>query len=123
MMKKLLFVLWWILAILLAAVIAIYQRFTGPTNPIRAKINFLNSQVKYRLLRSYTAFEKLPVKIVAPNTKIKAFCVYRRFKSKDKWTKTQMHRNGIILFTEIPGQPKAGKIEYKIKLLSTRSPS
>ncbi|MBC7364183.1 MAG: hypothetical protein H5U07_06540, partial [Candidatus Aminicenantes bacterium] len=48
-MKK---TLTWILAFLITASSAVYQRITGPTYPTRGVVNFLGQEIKFKLPRS-----------------------------------------------------------------------
>jgi hypothetical protein len=75
-------------------------------------------EISYRLLRTFTAFEKLPVKIkVTGNEKnITAWLDYKRYNTDDKWTEKEMTREGDFFIAGVPGQPPAGKIEYTIRL-------
>ena len=75
--------------------------------------------ISYRLLRSYTEFEKMPVEIKVHEKNVKAWLNYKRYKTKDKWTEVEMTRDEEkkeILKGEIPGQPAAGKVEYTIRV-------
>jgi len=109
-------ILLWVLVFILTVVIFTYQRLTGPTYPVKATETFNNKEISYKLLRSYTQFEDMPVKVVAPDQSIKAFLNYKRYKTDDPWTEIQMKRENDSLVAEIPGQPAAGKIEYSIRI-------
>jgi len=41
---------------------------------------------------------------------------YKRLKTTDEWTSVEMRRESNALVAELPGQPAAGKLEYKIQL-------
>ncbi len=106
----------WGLAFLLTVTIAVYQRLTGPTHPVKAQETLKGATIDYKLLRSYTALEDLPVSITTKNENLKAFLNYKRYKTSDSWTEVAMARDGETLSAHIPGQPVAGKIEYMIRL-------
>lgn len=109
----------WVLAFLLTAAFFVYQRMTGPTHSVMSRESIQGKMISYRLLRSYTEFEKMPVKIKAPDENVKAWLNYKRYKTKDKWTEVEMTRDEEkkeILKGEIPGQPAAGKVEYTIRV-------
>ncbi len=106
----------WILSLVLTLAIAVYQRLTGPTHPVKGTETIGESVVKYRLLRSYTEFKSVPVKIEAEDPQVTAQLMYRRYKTDDPWGSMEMRRNGDMLEGEIPGQPRAGKVEYSIRL-------
>jgi hypothetical protein len=115
-MKKIKVISFWILAFILTVVFFFYQRFTGPTYPVRGTENIKGNFVKYKFLRSSTAFEKMPVSIVTDRNDLKAFLNYKRFKTSDEWTEIVMRRAADVLSAEIPGQPVAGKIEYSVRI-------
>lgn len=105
----------WILAFILMLALAVYQRLTGPTYPLAGKEWIKGKEIKYKLLRSYTEFQPLPVQIRASN-EIKSWLNFKRYKTSDEWTEMEMKRQGDFLVGEIPGQPAAGKIEFSIRV-------
>jgi hypothetical protein len=114
-MKKL--TIWlWIFAFVLTLVIAVYQRLTGPTHPVMGKEDLSGIQVKYRFLRSYSAFENMPVTIIMDHDNAEAFLSFKRYKTRDDWTEVKMTKKAKRFTAEIPGQPSAGKIEYSIRV-------
>ncbi|MFO7998502.1 MAG: hypothetical protein R6U86_05900, partial [Bacteroidales bacterium] len=56
-------VLLWVLAILLTLAGAIYQRRTGPTHPYRGNVSIGDSELSYRLIRSYPMPKDAPVRV------------------------------------------------------------
>jgi len=115
-MRKKVSILLWVLAFVLTVAVVFYQRMTGPTYPIRSSETFAGTEVSFRLLRSHTSFESLPVKVRAAGAEINGFVKYKRYKSDDEWTEIEMKREGDILIAELPGQPSAGKIDYSVRL-------
>jgi hypothetical protein len=115
-MKSAKSIILWVVAVLLSLVIGIFQRMTGPTHPVRGREDVYGESIQYRLLRSYTAYEDLPVAIKTSSAGVRAFLVYKRYKSGDEWAETEMKRNGDNLEAKIPGQPAAGKVEYTIRI-------
>jgi len=116
MNKKLLTILIWFFAFLFTACLAIYQRMSGPTYPIRGKVVINGEKIKYQLFRTSDdpGDQKLQVKVI--DKSIKGIFAFKRFKSHDKWTFIPMAREGESLITFIPHQPPAGKIAYYIYL-------
>lgn len=109
----------WVLAFLFTVAFFVYQRMTGPTHSVMSRESIKGKMISYRLLRSYTEFEKMPVKIKVHERNVKAWLNYKRYKTKDKWTEVEMTRDEEkkeILKGEIPGQPAAGKVEYTIRV-------
>ncbi len=106
-------VLFWILAILITVVSAFYQRLTGPTYPKRITTTINNNEIKFKLPRSHGGQDAqlvaLPLK---ENNNVKAFLVWKRYKTKDEWTYVPMTPRNDSLIAYLPGQPPAGKLEY-----------
>jgi hypothetical protein len=105
----------WLLSFILTLVLAIFQRVTGPTYPIRGSEEINGKVIGYKLLRSSTELQPLPVRIQAPE-EVAAWLSYKRYKTTDDWTEVPMKRQGEYLDGEIPGQPAAGKVEYTIRV-------
>ncbi|MHC1707121.1 MAG: hypothetical protein AB9842_06310 [Bacteroidales bacterium] len=116
MLKKYYSLLFWIFAFLFMATIAIYQRMTGPTYPVRAKISIDGQLIKGKLLTSSDSDGEAQIEITAPDTSISGVYQYRRFKSHDEWTMKPLVRSGDKLVAGLPHQPPAGKVMYTITL-------
>lgn len=106
----------WIFSFLFMATIAIYQRMTGPTYPVIAKVKIDNQVIKGRLLTSSDSDGDARVTIQAADTAIKGSYVYRRFKSNDEWTRLPLLRQGDNLIASLPHQAPAGKVMYQVTL-------
>lgn len=120
MSKKKNIILWTVSAIIMLLVV-FYQRISGPTYPIKDKINISGVDIKYTLPRSHAGETDEIIKIYAPIKDIKGLITYKRFKSFDTAKTEIMQRIGDTLFAKLPHQPKAGKIEYDISLVSADS--
>ena len=105
-------------AFIFTAVIAVYQRMTGPTYPVRGKVEINNQQIKYQLLTSASGNEDAPLFLRVPDRSVTGEFRFKRFKSNDSITTKPLIRAGNYLVTLIPHQPAAGKIQYKITLIS-----
>ena len=103
----------WVLSFVLMAVLAIYQRTTGPTYPVRGSIELDGENYKYNLLRSQDSDKDAPFEMNVPKG-TKGIFRYKRFKSHDEWTAVEIQENEGTLQTAIPMQPPAGKVEYQI---------
>jgi hypothetical protein len=117
MMKSILkSILFWVLAIVLAGGVAVYQRMTGPTYPIRGEVQLGDELVKYQLIRTWG--EKRDARLVIPvkQEDVSGEFSYRRFKSHDEWESVAMERTEEGLVAWIPQQPPAGKVEYEVSL-------
>ncbi|MBK9291039.1 MAG: hypothetical protein IPM52_05380 [Bacteroidetes bacterium] len=110
-------VLLWIIAFFLMAAMAVWQRSTGPTYPVRGSIELKGERIKYRLIRSHNTGQDAMVEIKVPDG-IYANFRYKRYKSFDDWTTLEVHPDNGLLRFAIPEQPAAGKVEYQIALMA-----
>lgn len=109
-------ILLWVVAFLVTAASAAYQRRTGPTYPVEGSIHLGVGEVEYRLLRSETVGRDAQVNLTIPDTTVSGSIRYRRYKSNDEWTDIELIRSGDALVGEMPHQPAAGKIMYFVHL-------
>lgn len=106
----------WTLAIVITLGLAIYQRMTGPTYPVKGEIEYLGKEIKYQLPRSWNQESDAEIVIPASDSLSHGIVMFKRFKSNDDWqTKTLKSKNGKILVS-LPQLPHAGKIMYQIWL-------
>jgi hypothetical protein len=106
----------WILAFLITLSTAVYQRRTGPTYPINGKTTIANTQIKYELLTTHETGIDCPVQIEVQNPEISGVVLYKRHKSSDPWSSNPMERQENTLVGDLPSQPPAGKLQYKVVL-------
>lgn len=115
----------WLVAFILMAAVAVYQRVTGPTQPLKGKITFAGKQISYKFLRSENCGTDAPVLITfdgAKNSSISAELDYKRYKSNDSLTSCRFENVGEdTLLARLPHQPAAGKIVYSVMLADTLS--
>ena len=109
-------VLFWLLAFVITAASAVYQRMTGPTYPVHGKAALTNGEVRFRLLRSAEITSDCEIGLVVPDQEVGGRLRYRRFKTNDPWTDMPMARQETRLVGYLPKQPMAGKLEYKVIL-------
>ena len=109
-------VILWIAALIFTLGSAYYQRTTGPTYPIRGKVQIGNETIKYKLIRTYGGPDNAEISFDEPTGKINGIFTYKRFKSFDEWTEVSMVNMGGKLVAYVPHQPPAGKVEYFITL-------
>ncbi|MFH0893989.1 MAG: hypothetical protein V2A54_06095 [Bacteroidota bacterium] len=118
MNKTLRSTIFWILAFLLTAASAIYQRMTGPTYPVNAQVKIENAEVKAKLLTSSDNDLDPELIVKSSDPSMKAKIRYKRFKSNDEWTERNMKQmGGGELSFYLPKQPAAGKLMYQITLI------
>ena len=109
-------ILLWVLAIVLMAVIVIYQRATGPTYPKKGKIELKGSEVKFSLLRSNNVGMNAPVKVEAKDKTLVGKIKLKRYPSHDDWSEFELNRDGDFLVSELPEQAPAGKVMYQVSV-------
>lgn len=109
-------ILLWIVAVVVTMTSVIYQRATGPTYPIKGKIQVETETIKYKLLRTHDTGKDAPVIIKVNSKEVAGKFSYKRYKSHDEWTTVEMKKNNGELTAGIPFQPPAGKVMYKVSL-------
>ena len=84
-------ILFWFLAFIITAAVAIYQRTTGPTYPVSGEILIDNEKINYTFSRSHGGEANHPVQIIITNENLKGILYWKRFKTDDDWKKVEMH--------------------------------
>lgn len=107
----------WVAAILITLALVIYQRSTGPTYPLKGDVEIAGETISFKLLRTFVIENNAPVDIKVENKEVTGVFTYKRYKSHDEWQSVEMKREGDLLKAEIPHQPSAGKVEYKVELI------
>jgi hypothetical protein len=108
----------WLTALILTLLLAAFQRMTGPTYPVSGIVEFNNEIVEYEFDRSHSGEGDHTVEIKNDNKGIQAELFWKRYKTKDNWTRVKMIRNDNMITANLPHQPKAGKLLYKVKLIN-----
>jgi hypothetical protein len=123
MTKRSISVLLWIAAFLLAVVLAIFQRVTGPSHPMRGVAEIGGAErISYRLPRSDEGRGSLLVSIPSAASKLEAVVQWRRFPLDEPFQEIPMTATADgRLEAEIPQQPPAAKVEYRIVIGSGSS--
>jgi hypothetical protein len=108
----------WVVAFILTVVLAIFQRMTGPSYPLRG--SFLASdgqEVQYRLPRTHGGPGGLDVSVALPESVHGGDLEWRRYPTGDPWTSVTLSCDGEGKWTaRLPHQPPAGKVEYRLAL-------
>lgn len=108
----------WFFAFLLAASAMIYQRATGPTYPVKIRVD---DGVTAKLIRTHESTSDAIVELPAPLSKLKpsATLFYKRYRTSDEFKSITMSpvMDGDLykLQAALPKQPAAGKLEYYIE--------
>jgi len=100
-------------AITLAAIV--YQRTTGPTYPKKAELQLDGKSYLFKLTRSHGGETACPLEFNIPDTAVTGTVTFRKFPSREAWTTLQMVREDTVLKANLPHQPPAGKLEYKVE--------
>jgi len=109
-------VFWWIFAVLFTLAIAYYQRSTGPTYPVRGKISVNNKELKYKLVTSNESHLPAEILIKGDIEGISGYLEYKKYKTNEEWQLVPMMMKDGNLVGELPPQPPAGKLMYKVML-------
>jgi hypothetical protein len=106
----------WIAAFLLTVVLAVFQRMTGPSYPARGSTTLSGGEtIRYRLPRSNQGRPDLRVAIPRPAEGGRAVLEWRRYPTGEAFRRLAMvGTDEGRLEAEIPGQPPAAKVEYRI---------
>lgn len=114
-MKKKTIIFFWALAVIITLGASIYQRKTGPTVEKRAIVSINNKDYKLSFPRSASE-DKNTIILNIQDTNVKAILIYRKYPTNDKYKELNFQRKGNNLLVSLPVQPKAGKLEYYVKL-------
>ncbi len=108
----------WILAFIVTISLAIYQKTTGPTYPVKGTTNFEGNLIKYKLKRSHggEGDQDVTFSVTKGNADFTALLKYKRYKTEDPWTTVEMKKEGNTFKGYLPHQPPAGKVVYSILL-------
>lgn len=108
----------WIAAFVVTVLLAVFQRMTGPSYPIRGTAALPTGEsLSYSLPRSDEGRGALKITVRAPAGATRAFLEWRRFPTDEPYQTLVMAANADGQFeTRIPPQPAAGKVEYGILL-------
>jgi hypothetical protein len=118
-MKKTISVILWTLAFVFSILLAVYQRLSGPTHPLSRSEEVGGAHVAYTFLRSGTSHEPLPVTVSGDGI-VALRLHHRRYPllEGDKWSVAPMVTRDGSFQGAIPGQPAAGKVAYKVEIMT-----
>ena len=102
----------WIIAFLITASSAVYQRMTGPTHAVRSNLEFNEQKISYKLERSHSTSSDYTIVIEVDDETISGEIYYKRYPTNEPWTPIEMTRDGKKISGILPRQPSAGKLEY-----------
>ncbi|MCX6639441.1 MAG: hypothetical protein NTW14_03020 [bacterium] len=113
--------IFWLLAFLITASAAVYQRMTGPTYALRGEATLGSVHFKYHLPRSNEGRGDAPVEIKMVDRDVHGVLVYKKYKYNEPWTEIPLQRQREKLTAILPKQPTAGKLEYYLRLYRNQS--
>jgi len=100
---------------------ASYQRLTGPTYPKTYEVELESMMYSVKFPRSHGGDTDKRIRLEHNNSDIEGKLVFRRFPTSEPWDTVWMERENEYLIGYLPGQPPAGKLEYKVLLGSGQS--
>ncbi len=111
----------WTLALVLMLSAAVYQRLTGPTNPLRGSLVVDGASQRYRLLRSEETVRDARIAVPAPGPEATGRLIWRRYPTSDEFGTLDMalettQEGRRELAARLPAQPSAGKLEYRLEV-------
>lgn len=109
-------ILFWIIAFLITAGSAVYQRVTGPTYPKSGMVTFEGKNIEYKFERSHISSSNYVVELKTGDASIKGILKWRRnYKEREPFTEVEMTGTDILR-AEIPAQAPLEKVQYLIEL-------
>jgi len=111
----------WIIAFVLTLAIAVYQRLTGPTHPVKESITLNGTEVKAKFERSHGGEGDQPVVVELSPNNLDGNLYWKRYKTNDDWNIVKMNKEEKTLAAYLPHQPPAGKLEYFVKISDENS--
>ncbi len=111
----------WTLAVVLMLSAAVYQRLTGPTNPMRGSLVVDGAPQRYRLLRSEESVRDARIAVPAPSAEATGRLIWRRYPTSEEYRTLEMvlettEEGRRELAAYLPAQPAAGKLEYRLEV-------
>src|SRR5512140_2020073 len=112
-------VLLWTLSFVVTLASAAYQRLTGPTYPISGRVTVAGSTVPFKLARSHGGGSNQSIEIKTGDPRIEGDLLWRHYRSGEEWSHSPMQQRDGVLVGELPWQPPAGKLEYRVELTAS----
>ncbi|MBI4915264.1 MAG: hypothetical protein HY825_05400 [Acidobacteria bacterium] len=106
----------WTLAVVVALASAVWQRTSGPTYPVRGRVQLGGQEIGLRLTRSHGGGGDQAVRVAVADSKVTGEVAWRRFPTRDAWQVMPIAREDDGLGAALPHQPPAGKLEYQVRL-------
>jgi len=107
----------WIIALLVTLASARWQRMTGPTHELPGDVTLGGTRIHYVLQRTHKGAGGQAVVIAAVPDDVTGAVEWKPWRSKEPWTVAPMRRDGAALAAELPHQPPAAKLWYRVRLV------
>ena len=107
----------WIIALLVTLASARWQRMTGPTHELPGDVTLGGTRIHYVLQRTHKGAGGQAVVIPAVPDDVTGAVEWKPWRSKEPWTVAPMRRDGAALAAELPHQPPAAKLWYRVRLV------
>ena len=109
-------VLFWILAAVITIISAVHQRMTGPTYAVSGSATLAGRIIPFRFDRSHPGPTDASVEVKTEDQSITGVLEWKRYKTDEPWTRVAMSFSNGMLKGDLPHQPVAGKLMYRIEL-------
>lgn len=108
----------WAAAFVLTVTLAVFQRLTGPSHPLRGEVLLADgSELRFRLPRSSEGRDSLVVSLPPAAAELGAVLAWRRYPTAEDYRELAMTVGGDgRVAAAVPRQPAAGKVEYLVRL-------
>lgn len=106
----------WLLALLITVASAVYQRLTGPSYPKHYVTLLDGNAISIMLDRAHAGENDHLVTVETNDETITGTLEWKRYNTNDEFTSVPMNYSNGILSAELPHQPPAGKLQYRITL-------
>lgn len=106
----------WFFAIGLTITAAVYQRFSGPTYPMKTLVDTGKQKINLNFPRSHAGETDCELILPVADIMVKGYMEYRRFPTNEEFQRVDLSRQGDRLIAVLPLQAAAGKLEYRIFL-------
>jgi len=107
----------WVAAFIVTISMAVYQRMTGPTYPLKGALNTGGAEITYRFDRTCDDPGDQEVTIhVTGAREVSGRILWRRANTGEGWSAAPMSRIQDNLTGFLPHQPPAGKLNYYVEL-------
>ena len=108
----------WIIAFVVSIASAVYQRVTGPTYPVKGTTTLDGQTIPFTFKRSHGDRESTTVELTTTSASIHGSLEWRRYGSDNPWRRVPLVFVDGRLTADVPSQPPAGKVEYRVYLSS-----